>query len=68
MDMEWAKDGQTGKLFIVQARPETIHAERDLSKVKEYIRTSSSKELVTMKVNLDGENGLNGLNMILVVN
>ncbi len=26
MDIEWAKDGQTGELFIVQARPETVHA------------------------------------------
>src|SRR3989344_1836943 len=26
MDMEWAKDGQTGELYIVQARPETIQA------------------------------------------
>ena len=25
-DIEWAKDGRTGKLFIVQARPETVHA------------------------------------------
>src|SRR3989339_227776 len=31
MDMEWARDGKTGELFIVQARPETIHAERDLT-------------------------------------
>lgn len=37
MDMEWAKDGTTGELFIVQARPETIHAERDYSVVKDYI-------------------------------
>jgi len=37
MDMEWAKDGITGELFIVQARPETIHAGRDFSKVKEYV-------------------------------
>lgn len=36
MDMEWAKDGETGELYIVQARPETIHADRDYSKVKEY--------------------------------
>jgi pyruvate,water dikinase len=28
MDMEWAKDGQTGELFLVQARPETVHARR----------------------------------------
>ena len=28
MDMEWAKDGITGELFIVQARPETVQAEK----------------------------------------
>jgi pyruvate, water dikinase len=28
MDIEWAKDGKTGKLFIVQARPETVHSNR----------------------------------------
>ncbi len=26
MDIEWAKDGKTGELFILQARPETVHA------------------------------------------
>jgi pyruvate,water dikinase len=30
-DIEWAKDGQDGKIYIVQARPETIHATEDLS-------------------------------------
>ena len=28
MDMEWAKDGETGQLFIVQARPETVQSQR----------------------------------------
>jgi pyruvate,water dikinase len=28
MDIEWAKDGLTGKLFIVQARPETVHSSK----------------------------------------
>jgi pyruvate,water dikinase len=28
MDIEWARDGQSGELFIVQARPETVHAQR----------------------------------------
>lgn len=37
MDMEWAKDGRTGELYIVQARPETIHALRDFTKIKEYV-------------------------------
>jgi pyruvate, water dikinase len=29
MDIEWAKDGITGELFILQARPETVHAQND---------------------------------------
>ncbi|MDI6717503.1 MAG: phosphoenolpyruvate synthase [Patescibacteria group bacterium] len=45
MDIEWAKDGKTKKLFIVQARPETIHAERDFSKVKEYILKEKGKAI-----------------------
>jgi pyruvate,water dikinase len=36
MDMEWAKDGKTGKLFIVQARPETVRSQEDVNKLKEY--------------------------------
>jgi pyruvate,water dikinase len=28
MDIEWARDGVTGKLFIVQARPETVHSRK----------------------------------------
>jgi pyruvate,water dikinase len=28
MDIEWARDGRTGQLFVVQARPETVHASR----------------------------------------
>jgi pyruvate,water dikinase len=28
MDMEWAKDGRTGKLYILQARPETVQSQR----------------------------------------
>lgn len=30
MDIEWAKDGQTGELFIVQARPETVRSRRQV--------------------------------------
>jgi pyruvate, water dikinase len=29
MDIEWAKDGRTGQLFVLQARPETVHSRRD---------------------------------------
>lgn len=37
MDMEWAKDGQTGKLFIVQARPETVASQKNFNVLEEYI-------------------------------
>ena len=36
MDIEWAKDGASGELFIVQARPETAHARRDVAKIVTY--------------------------------
>jgi len=38
MDMEWAKDGITGQLFIVQARPETVHSTKDKTKLHTYVR------------------------------
>lgn len=37
MDIEWAKDGITGELFIVQARPETVHSQRDITGFETYI-------------------------------
>lgn len=46
MDMEWAKDGLTGELYIVQARPETVQAERDYTKIIEYKVSGQGKELV----------------------
>ena len=36
MDMEWAKDGHTGELFIVQARPETVQSQKSLDRVEVY--------------------------------
>ncbi len=37
MDMEWAKDGRTGQLFIVQARPETVTSQENKNLLIEYI-------------------------------
>ncbi|MFA6897777.1 MAG: PEP/pyruvate-binding domain-containing protein, partial [Patescibacteria group bacterium] len=45
MDMEWAKDGITGKLFIVQARPETAQSNRDESFLEEYLLKEKGKIL-----------------------
>ncbi len=46
MDMEWAKDGKTGKLFIVQARPETVQSRKDTNILEEYILDNSKKKNV----------------------
>lgn len=36
MDLEWAKDGLTGELFIVQARPETVQSRKNLDVLESY--------------------------------
>jgi pyruvate, water dikinase len=36
MDMEWAKDGVTGELFIVQARPETVQSQKSKNVLRSY--------------------------------
>ena len=36
MDVEWAKDGVTGKLFIVQARPETVKSRAHATQIERY--------------------------------
>jgi len=46
MDIEWAKDGLTGELFIVQARPETVHSQRDLAVLKTYVLEDEGKVLL----------------------
>ena len=46
MDIEWAKDGQTGELFIVQARPETVHSQRDVATLNTYVLEEKGKILV----------------------
>ncbi|OGE71198.1 phosphoenolpyruvate synthase [Candidatus Daviesbacteria bacterium RIFOXYD1_FULL_41_10] len=46
MDLEWAKDGESNELFIVQARPETIHSSKDFSKIEEYKRLEEGELIV----------------------
>ncbi len=45
MDMEWAKDGQSGELFIVQARPETVHSQKQAASFKTYRLKEKGKRL-----------------------
>ena len=47
MDIEWAKDGITGGLFIVQARPETVHSQMDMASLKTYILEEEGRLLLT---------------------
>jgi pyruvate, water dikinase len=47
MDMEWAKDGETGEMFIVQARPETVQSQRGADALKTYRLDNKGKELTT---------------------
>ena len=47
MDIEWAKDGRTGELFIVQARPETVQSQKVGNILKNYKLNGSSNILIT---------------------
>jgi len=49
MDMEWAKDGDSGELFIVQARPETVQSRKDLSVLEEYVMKEKGELVITGK-------------------
>jgi pyruvate,water dikinase len=47
MDIEWAKDGITGELFIVQARPETVQSQKSTNVLKSYQLKEHSEILAT---------------------
>jgi pyruvate, water dikinase len=49
MDLEWAKDGETGELFIVQARPETVQSAKNPYILEEYQLQKKGKALATGK-------------------
>lgn len=46
MDVEWAKDGESGELFVVQARPETVQSQSDHTKHKVYSIDSQGHEAI----------------------
>ncbi|WP_042365669.1 phosphoenolpyruvate synthase [Streptacidiphilus neutrinimicus] len=46
MDIEWAKDGRTGEIFVVQARPETVQSRRRGSVLRTYRLTGRGAPLV----------------------
>lgn len=47
MDIEWAKDGETGELLVVQARPETVQSQREAGTLKTYSLKEKEENLLT---------------------
>lgn len=47
VDVEWGLDGQTGHLYIVQARPETVHSTKSSSEVETFHLKTDQQPLVT---------------------
>jgi len=47
MDIEWAKDGQTGEIFVVQARPETVQANKAADVMETYRLKERGTVLIT---------------------
>jgi pyruvate,water dikinase len=47
MDIEWAKDGRTGELFIVQARPETVQSQRSRDVLETFTLRGKGAVLAT---------------------
>ena len=68
MDIEWAKDGDgkdagTGELFIVQARPETVHSQKDANFMETYRLKETGEILATGKA-VGGKIGQGVVNVI----
>jgi len=47
MDIEWAKDGEDGELFIVQARPETVHSQEKGNTIETYVLKDTGTVIIT---------------------
>jgi pyruvate,water dikinase len=47
MDIEWARDGESEKLYVVQARPETVQSRRRTGSLKQYRLKEAGKTLLT---------------------
>ena len=63
-DIEWAKDGKTGKLFIVQSRPETVHSNEKGHFYTEYV-IDSNKEPVLEGIAVGNKIGQGTVRVIL---
>jgi len=67
MDMEWAKDGKDNKLYIVQARPETVHANRDMDILEEHVLVGKNKKVLCQGKAVGSKIGQGKVNVIMDV-
>jgi len=67
MDMEWAKDGRDGKLYIVQARPETVQSRKNLKVLENYVLNSKSTKVLAKGMSVGSKIGSGKANKILSV-
>ncbi len=52
MDIEWAKDGLTNKLYIVQARPETVRSQENMQVLREYVLLDKHPKMLVAGVSV----------------
>ena len=66
MDMEWAKDGRDGKLYIVQARPETVQSKKNLKVLEEYVlEKSKAGKVLAIGMSVGSKIGQGRVNKIM---
>src|SRR3989338_7531882 len=66
MDMEWAKDGKENKLYIVQARPETVQSKRNVNVLEDYVLDkSAAKKVLSRGMSVGGKIGSGKANKIM---
>ncbi|MCD6094889.1 phosphoenolpyruvate synthase [bacterium] len=63
MDLEWAKDGKSGGLFLIQARPETVHGARERKSLIEY-RLEGKGKILTKGISIGEKIGQGRANII----
>ncbi len=57
MDIEWAKDGIDGKIYIVQARPETVQSQKRSNKIERYILSKGEHKVLTSGIAIGSKIG-----------
>jgi len=66
-DIEWAKDGKTGELFIVQSRPETVHS-LDTSKFYQEYEIQTKKKPIISGIAIGNKIGFGKVHIIENIN